>query len=35
MQITLLIHLTGGRIEMHFQYFVTLAFLASTATGGS
>ena len=24
----LLIHLTGGRIETHFQYFVTLAFLA-------
>jgi len=24
----LLIHLTGGRIETHFQYFVVLAFLA-------
>ena len=24
----LLIHLTGGRIETHFQYFVALAFLA-------
>ena len=24
----LLIHLTGGRIESHFQYFVVLAFLA-------
>lgn len=24
----LLIHLSGGRIESHFQYFVTLAFLA-------
>jgi hypothetical protein len=29
-----LVHLTGGRTEMHFHFFVVLALIALYQTGG-